>query len=100
MAACQLIGNSGSAIRAVDSGFLVRPCMGWPSSYLVTPEKTPYTHQKPSSCYAILRGILRMSPRRRLLPCTAVVFLLALAGPAFAQAKPLEFHVTFDRSVS
>jgi enterochelin esterase-like enzyme len=41
-----------------------------------------------------------MSPRRRLLPCTAVVLLLALAGPLFAQSKTLEFQITFDKSVS
>jgi S-formylglutathione hydrolase FrmB len=36
-----------------------------------------------------------------LFPSVAAFLLLALsAAPAFGQAKPLEFHVTFDKSVS
>jgi S-formylglutathione hydrolase FrmB len=43
-----------------------------------------------------------MPPRRRLFPAAVSAFLLLglSAAPAFAQAKPLEFHVTFDKAVS
>ncbi len=41
-----------------------------------------------------------MPLRRRLLPCTAILWLLTLSSSALAQARPLEFHITFAPSVS